>query len=103
MDVVSRLSIAPAAEPGTAPTTGRYGETPGADRPNVDPGLTAEIKTRLLTDPTVSGLKIDVDTNDRVVTLTGTVGSPAEKDRALEIARSVENVARVDDKLTIGR
>jgi hyperosmotically inducible protein len=99
-DVVNRLSIAPAAEP----TTGRYGETPGAiDRPNVDPGLTAEIKTRLLADPTVSGLKIDVDTRDRVVTLTGMVSTQAEKARALEIARGVENVARVEDKLTVGR
>ena len=101
-DVVDNLSIAPIAEP--APTSGRYGETPGAiDRPNLDPGLTAEIKTKLLADRMVSGLSIDVDTKDRIVTLTGTVSSQAEKDRALEIARGVENVARVEDKLTVGR
>lgn len=99
-DVVDSLSIAPETQ--TAPTTGRFGETPGTiDRPNTDPGLTAEIKTRMLADPTVSGLKINVDTKDRVVTLTGTVNSQAEKARALEIARGVENVIRVEDKLTV--
>jgi hyperosmotically inducible protein len=104
VDVVNRLSIAPAAAPEGAPTTGRFGETPGTiDRVNVDPGLTAEIKTRLLADPVVSGLKINVDTKDRVVTLTGTVSTQAEKARALEIARGVENVVRVEDKLSVGR
>jgi hyperosmotically inducible protein len=104
VDVVDNLSVAPVAEPSAAPTTGRYGETPGTiDRPNLDPGLTAEIKTKLLADATVSGLKIDVDTKDRIVTLTGTVSSQAEKERALEIARGVENVARVEDKLTVSR
>lgn len=99
-DVVDSLSIVPESQ--TAPTTGRFGETPGTiDRPNIDPGLTAEIKTRLLADPTVSGLKINVDTKDRVVTLTGTVTSQAEKTRALNIARGVENVVRVEDHLTV--
>lgn len=103
VDVVNRLSIAPASEPQSAPTAGRFGETPGtADRPDFDPGLTAEIKTRLIADPMVSGLRINVDTNDRVVTLTGMVSTQAEKERALEIARSVENVVRVEDKLTVG-
>jgi osmotically-inducible protein OsmY len=97
-DMVNRLSVAPAAEL----TTGRYGETPGtADR--TDPGVTAEVKTRLLADPSVSGLKIDVDTRDCVVTLAGMASTQAEKARALEIARGVENVASVEDKLTVGR
>jgi hypothetical protein len=103
VDAVNRLSVAPASEPQGAPTTERLGETPGIDRPDLDPGLTAEIKTRLLADPMVSGLKIDVDTRDRVVPLTGTVSTQAEKQRALEIARRVENVVRVEDKLTVGR
>jgi hyperosmotically inducible periplasmic protein len=104
VDVVNRLSIAPASEPQGAPTPGRLSETPGTtDRPNFDPGLTAEIKTRLLADPTVSGLKINVDTRDRVVTLTGSVSTQAEKERALGIARGVENVVRVEDRLTVGK
>jgi osmotically-inducible protein OsmY len=42
-----------------------------------------------------------VDTKDRVVTLTGAVSSQGEKARAIEIARGVESVVRVEDKLTI--
>jgi osmotically-inducible protein OsmY len=49
----------------------------------------------------VSGLKIDVDTRDRVVTLTGSLGTQAEKDRALAIARENKHVLRVDDRLTL--
>jgi hyperosmotically inducible periplasmic protein len=89
-NVVDRLSIT--AGPQAVPTTGRLGETAG---------ITTEIKTRLLADPTVSGLKINVDTTDYVVTLTGTVSSQAEKVRALEIARGVAHVVRVEDKLTV--
>ena len=101
-NVIDNIAIASSAEPQAAPTSGRFGETPGAiARPVLDSGLTAEVKTRLLADPAVSGLRIDVDTSERVVTLTGTVGSQAEKDRALAIARGVENVARVEDKLTL--
>ncbi len=59
------------------------------------------MKTSLLADPDVSGLRIDVDTRDGVVTLTGTVSSSAEKSRALDLAGKVENVKRVEDKLTL--
>jgi osmotically-inducible protein OsmY len=55
----------------------------------------------LLTDPDVSGLRIDVDTRDAIVTLTGIVSTPAEKLRALEEARKVDHVARVEDRLTV--
>jgi hyperosmotically inducible protein len=99
-NVVDQITVQPAGEPSAAPTTGRFGDTPN-DRLTGDPGITAEIKTRLLADTSVSGLKIDVDTADRVVTMTGTVSSQAEKTRALEIARGVEGVARVEDKLTV--
>jgi len=101
--VIDNISVGRTADQ-PAPTTGRYGETPEvSSRLNLDPGLTVEVKTKLLTDPTVSGLAIDVDTRDRVVTLTGTVGSQAEKQRALDIARRVENVLRVEDKLIVDR
>jgi len=59
------------------------------------------VKSKLLADPDVSGLRIDVDTRDGVVTLTGTVSSAAEKTRALNLAGKVENVKRVEDKLTL--
>lgn len=90
-NVVDHLEI----EPPAAPTT-------GSDRLTGDPGITAEIKTKMLADTSVAGLKIDVDTKDGVVTLTGNLASQAEKARALEIARGVTGVTRVEDKLTVG-
>jgi hyperosmotically inducible protein len=66
-----------------------------------DAALTAAVKTKLLADPKVSGLKIDVDTMNGMVTLTGTVRSQAEKDEALRLARETENVKNVTDQITI--
>ena len=67
-----------------------------------DAAITAAIKTKLLADTRVSGLAIDVDTRDGVVTLTGTVKSAAQKTAAMEIARATDNVKSVQDKLTVG-
>ena len=66
-----------------------------------DPALTTSVKTKLLANPDVSGLRIDVDTRDGVVTLTGTVSTQAEKDEALRIARETDGVKNVEDRLTV--
>ena len=66
-----------------------------------DAALTAAVKTKLLADPKVSGLKIDVDTKNGMVFLTGTVRSQAEKDQALRLARETENVKNVTDQITV--
>lgn len=72
-----------------------------ADTAVGDAALTAAVKTKLLADPKVSGLKIDVDTKNGMVTLTGTVRSQAEKDEALRLARETENVKNVTDQITV--
>ena len=66
-----------------------------------DAALTAAVKTKLLAEPKVSGLKIDVDSKDGVVTLNGAVKSQAEKDEALRLARTTDSVRSVVDHLTI--
>ena len=66
-----------------------------------DAATTAAVKTKLLGDTKVGGLKIDVDTKDNVVTLTGTVSSAEEKAEALRLARTTTGVKRVIDKLTV--
>jgi osmotically-inducible protein OsmY len=101
--VVDNINVAP--ESGAAPTTG-MGDTAATMADNTmdaasDAGITAKVKTAFLADTAVSGLNIDVDTADGVVTLTGTVNSAAEKAKAVEIAGKVENVARVEDKLAV--
>jgi len=66
-----------------------------------DATVTSEVKTKLLGDSKVGGLKIDVDTKDNVVTLTGVVNSVEEKNEALRLARTTTGVKRVVDKLTV--
>lgn len=66
-----------------------------------DASITAAVKTKLLGDTAVRGLKIDVDTKDNVVTLTGTVRSAAEKAEAIRLARTTTGVKSVVDKLVI--
>ena len=53
-----------------------------------DAATTAAVKTKLLADTKVGGLKIDVDTKDNVVTLTGKVHSAAERTEAVRLART---------------
>ena len=89
-NVVDRLEVVP--------------ETPAAspaDSTFSDAATTAEVKAKLLADPVVSGLRIDVDTSGQVVTLTGTVKSETEKKKALEIAGQVSGVTHVEDELKI--
>src|SRR4029077_13390644 len=88
-------------------TSAAMGKTPEPDRSlgeNVDDAfITAAVKTRLLDDPQVRGLKIDVDTREGVVFLTGNVRSQAESDRAVEVARGTDHVKDVKPNLIIVR
>jgi osmotically-inducible protein OsmY len=85
-------------------------ETGGGDAP--DPGrtigvtiddadMTMRVKGRLLEDPVVKGLKIDVDTRDGVVFLTGSVSNEQEKEQAIKLARETKGVKDVQANLTI--
>jgi hyperosmotically inducible protein len=67
-----------------------------------DAGITAAVKTAFATDPDVRALSIDVDTRDGVVTLSGRVGSAAERARAEDIARRTDGVKAVHNELTVG-
>jgi hyperosmotically inducible protein len=66
-----------------------------------DAAITSELKTKFLAEPGVSGLSIDIDTQDGVVTLSGTVKSRAESAKAMEIARESKGVKQVVNKLKI--
>ena len=66
-----------------------------------DTTITTRVKTAMLNDPAVGGLRIDVDTFKGVVTLSGRVKSAAERDQAVSIARRVNGVAEVKDALQI--
>jgi hyperosmotically inducible protein len=66
-----------------------------------DGSLTAKIKSKMALDDTVKALTIDVDTDGTEVTLSGTVSSAAERDRALQLARDTAGVTAVRDRLVI--
>jgi hyperosmotically inducible protein len=65
-----------------------------------DGALTTKIKSKMALDDLVNASSINVSTKDRVVTLTGTVDSARERERAVTLAKETNGVARVEDKLT---
>ena len=65
--------------------------------------LTAKIKSKMALDDYVRARAINVETSASVVTLTGTVESMDERDRALRLARETEGVTSVVDKLEVRR
>jgi len=67
-----------------------------------DAGVTTAVKTKMASDDSVKASEINVDTHNHVVTLNGTVGSQAEKERAVTIARNTKGVSSVVDDLTVG-
>lgn len=64
-----------------------------------DSEITAAVKTKFLADSKVSALKIGVETNNGVVTLTGNVKTKAEMTKAMSIARGTHGVKRVVNHL----
>lgn len=66
-----------------------------------DAGITGKVKSKLAADDTVKAYQIDVDTKDKVVTLSGNVDSQAAKDQAVVLARGTEGVADVVDNITV--
>ena len=66
-----------------------------------DGWITTKIKAKFSDEKLLKDSKINVDTNDRVVTLKGSVGSSAAKVRATAIANGTEGVGRVVDELLV--
>jgi hypothetical protein len=68
-----------------------------------DGSVTAKIKAKMALDDTVKALDIDVDTVGTTVTLSGVVGTAAQKQKALQLARETEGVKQVVDQLQVRR
>ena len=93
-DVKDMISVRSGSTSGDAPDPSR---TLGVRVDDAD--ITMRVKARLLDDPLVKGLQIDVDTRDTVVFLTGSVSSEAERKQAIEIAKSTQGVTNVEANL----
>lgn len=66
-----------------------------------DTWITSKVKYRIVNDDHLDGSDINVETKDHVVTLKGTVKSPAQKDHASALARKADGVKNVVNQLTI--
>jgi hyperosmotically inducible periplasmic protein len=66
-----------------------------------DATVVAKIKAEMLKSPDVSGLAVNVDAKNGVVTLSGSAKTEAERTKAADIARHADGVAKVDNKIVI--
>ena len=68
-----------------------------------DTTITSAVKNRLAADPTTSATKINVDTSNGVVTLSGRVPTTAEKSEAERLARNTQGVTQVINNISVER
>ena len=66
-----------------------------------DASITAQIKMALLFNRATSALKTKVRTDNGVVTLTGAAKSKAEKDLVTRIARNIQGIRMVRNRMTV--
>jgi hyperosmotically inducible periplasmic protein len=66
-----------------------------------DATVSTRVKAVLSADKQLGDSKIDVDTRNGVVTLSGAVANNEARDHALELARNVKGVNSVNDQLAV--
>jgi len=60
-----------------------------------DTWITTKVKSSLLAEDATPGMDIEVETNNGVVSLSGTVATEAEREMAINKAKSIEGVREV--------
>ena len=86
------LGLAGCASSGTGQKTGAYVD---------DAWITTKVKSEMVADKEVKAHKIDVDTKNGVVKLTGTVESWQEANKATDIARGIKGVTAVENDIRV--
>ena len=66
-----------------------------------DAVITTSVNAQLVKDPSLSALKIDVDTSGGRVALKGAAPTAAARDRATQLASAVKGVVSVDNQLRV--
>lgn len=97
--LVWALTIAVAVTGGFAPAVVAQDRTIG-ERVD-DAALTAAVKTKLVADRAKNLIAVDVDTDEGVVYLRGTVPSARDKAEAERLARGTKGVREVRNELTV--
>lgn len=100
------LSSAPRLDTAKIPATAAEAKDQAAkaaqrmDETLADAALTTKIKAKLTLDDTLKGVTdVSVHTKDSVVTISGSVATPAAKARVLQHARETAGVKSVNDEI----
>lgn len=72
-----------------------------ADKQPSDGLISDHVRLRLSADPDVKGGALDADCKDGVVTLTGTVDTMRQKEKATKLAKKVKGVKQVVNNLVV--
>ncbi|MFC4277632.1 BON domain-containing protein [Achromobacter aloeverae] len=91
---------------GAAVTSIAYAADDGKPKQSVgeytsDAVVTTKVKSEIVGSPALSALDIAVETNNGVVTLTGSVASAAQSDEATRVTRGVKGVTQVKNNLKV--
>ena len=89
--------------PGLAAAGGYYvgKDDRSAERIAADAAITADVKARLIAEPGIRSLSINVDTFNANVTLKGDVKTAAQRATAEQLARRVKGVKSVRNELAV--
>ena len=101
----TRSAGAPAQESTSREGTGQQAKKGGRKAPRAltDGWITMKIHASFIGEKALRDSDVDVDTDNRLVTLKGTVRSEAGRRRAVAIARGTEGVGNVVDQLRVER
>src|SRR5258708_1266642 len=73
----------------------------GCKGTSADSTISTNVKSQLTKDSVLKDSNLAIDTEDGVVTISGSLKSERERSRAVEIARQTDGVTRVVDKIEV--
>lgn len=100
---VLATGVAACDKPGPAETTGKKIDETSQKAGEVvgDAAITTKVKGAILAEPGLNSFQISVNTTDGAVTLSGSVDSQSNIDKAKEVASAVAGVKKVDNQLVL--
>ena len=103
MGLIAAFAAAPLAQVAAQDSMPKASSNQTVPDKAADAWITTKVKSEFATTKGVEATDISVSTRDGVVTLSGHVGSAAEKTKAEQVARAVKGVKSVDTSgLTLG-
>jgi hypothetical protein len=75
--------------------------TTGSQRIMDNLATSTDLKARIFSDPSITSAQVEVEANNGIVALSGTVGSPEELNRIDEIVRNMPNVRELGSTISV--